>query len=67
MSDETHNSSGEDHLSLSSICVLERSMMGAKMNAFRNTGVTVGGCGSDIADTSLTDVYAKEKETGILS
>ena len=60
-SDEKHTTTGDDRLSLSSGCVCEGSMMGAEMNAFHNTVVTVAGRGSDIADTSLTDLYAKKK------
>ena len=67
MSDEKHTTTADDRLSLSSVCVWEGSILGAEMNAFHNTAVTVAGRGSDIADTSLSDLFARKKDTGLIS
>ena len=67
MRDKKHTTTGDDRLSLSSVCVWEGSIQGAEMNAFHNTVVTVAGRGSDIADTSLSDLFARKKDIGLIS
>lgn len=67
MSEEKETATTEDRTSLASLCIWEGSEQGAEMHHFCNTGVTLAGRGSDIADSEPNHLFTRKKDVGISS